>query len=206
MEEQAPRIPPGSRAELGLVNGLIARGAALTTGGRPPNLFTTFGRHRRLFRRWLPFASALMPGGRLRRRDTELVILRVAHHTGSEYEWRHHEAIATKAGLSEAEIERVREGPDADGWSERDAALLAATDELDRDSRISEKTWAKLRPDLSDEELIELCVLAGHYRMLAGMLNSLAVRPDDRAGLGRPPRALRTLRRLRRSRRRGSGT
>lgn len=205
MEEQAPRISPGSRAELGLVNGLIARGAALRTGGRPPNLFTTFGRHRRLFRRWLPFASALMPGGRLRRRDTELVILRVAHHTGSEYEWRHHEAIAAKAGLSTDEIARVRQGPDAPGWSERDSALLAATDELDRDARISDEVWERLRPEFDDEELIELCVLAGHYRMLAGMLNSLAVRPDEQSGLGRPPRALRAIRRLRRRRRRGSG-
>jgi alkylhydroperoxidase family enzyme len=46
-----------------------------------------------LFRRWLWFAGALMPGGRLPRDETELVILRVAHNTDCDYEWGHHERI-----------------------------------------------------------------------------------------------------------------
>ena len=77
----------------------------------------TLARHRGLFRRWLWFAGGLMPGGRLSRRDTELVILRVAHNAGSEYEWGHHERIGRRVGLSAEEIARVREGAAAPGWS-----------------------------------------------------------------------------------------
>ena len=65
----------------------------LATGGRPPNIFTTLARHHGLFRRWLWFAGALMPGGKLPRIETELVILRVAHNTGCDYEWGHHERL-----------------------------------------------------------------------------------------------------------------
>jgi hypothetical protein len=36
-------------------------------------------------------ASELMPGGRLPREDTELMILRTAHNCRSDYEWRAHE-------------------------------------------------------------------------------------------------------------------
>ncbi len=35
-----------------------------------------------------------------------------------------------------------------------------------------------LRARLSDVELIELCMLAGHYEMLAMTLNALRVQPE----------------------------
>jgi len=173
-----PRIAPGSRHEIGPVNAAIARAIGLATRSGPPNVFTTLARHRRLFRRWLRFAGALMPGGRLPRKDTELVILRVAHVTGCDYEWHHHERLGRRAGLSPKEIERVREDAAAAGWTERQSALLRATDELLVERTLSDEVWDQLRPLLSDEELIELCMLAGHYGMLAGTLNALRVEVD----------------------------
>ena len=79
-----PRVPPGSAADIGRRNALIAKalGAAMGTG--PPNIFTTLFRHRRLFLPWLRFAGRLMPGGKLPRADTELLILRTAHNSGCE--------------------------------------------------------------------------------------------------------------------------
>jgi AhpD family alkylhydroperoxidase len=162
------------------VNALVARVAGLATGGEPPNIFTTLARHRRLFRRWLRFASALMPRGTLPRADTELLILRVAHNCDCEYEWLHHERIARRAGLEREEIERVRSGPQAGGWSHRQQLLLRAADELHADRTISDSLWAELRPLYSDAQLIELCMLVGHYEMLAMTLRALAVQPDRR--------------------------
>jgi len=177
----SPRIEPGTTRDIGRINAGITRLLGAATGGPPPNLFTTLARHRGVFRKWLRFAGALMPGGRLPRDESELVILRVAHNTGCEYEWRHHERLGAQAGLSPGEIERVRLGPDA-GWTERRSALLRAADELLSETRISDETWNRLRPLLSDEDLIELCLLVGHYEMLAMTLNSLEVEPDQ------PPR------------------
>jgi AhpD family alkylhydroperoxidase len=185
-----PRIVPGGRRELGLVNWAIARVIGLATGGAPPRIFTTLGRHRRLFRAWLRFAGRLMPRGTLPRRDTELVILCVAHLTDCEYEWRHHERIGVRAGLSTDEVERVREGPGAPGWSAHDAALLGAVGELHSDRKISDATWQALARDLSHTQLIELCMLAGHYEMLAMTLRSLGVQADP------PPRRRRCLTRF----------
>src|SRR5436305_789613 len=88
-----PSRSSGSRAEIGLLNAGIVRLISLGTGGRRFRIFTTLARHRGLFRRWLWFAGGLMPGGRLPRRESELVILRVAHNMGSEYEWSHHERL-----------------------------------------------------------------------------------------------------------------
>jgi alkylhydroperoxidase family enzyme len=179
--DQAPRIAPGSRAEIGAVNALLAAvGGRVAGTAEPPHLFTTLARHRRLFRPWLRFAGRLMPGGRLPRRDTELVILRVAANCDSEYERRHHEPLARRAGLSAEEIARVAAGPDAPGWPDRDATLLRAVDELHAQRRISDDTWARLAAERPEVELIELCLLAGHYEMLAMTIASLGIQPDER--------------------------
>jgi AhpD family alkylhydroperoxidase len=175
---QSPRIAPGTRRQIGLVNAGIAGLAGLATRGKPPRIFTTLARHRGLFRRWLWFAGGLMPGGKLPREDTELVILRVAHNAGCEYEWSHHERLGRRAGLSAEEIARVREGGAAPGWSERRAMLLDAADELHADGVLGEELWGRLSGELSEVELIELCLLVGHYEMLAMTLNSLRVQPD----------------------------
>src|SRR3954447_17583907 len=104
------RITPGTRAQTGTVNALFARAIGLAGGtDGPPALFTTLGRHRRLFRPWLRFAGRLMPGGKLPRKDAELVILRVAALCDSAYEWGHHERIARRFGLDEAAVARVRD-------------------------------------------------------------------------------------------------
>lgn len=184
-EGSKARIRPGGRREIGLLNSAIVRVLGLATGGRPPNIFTTLARHRGLFRRWLWFAGALMPGGKLPRIDSELVILRVAHNTGSDYEWGHHERLGQKAGLSAEEVARVREGADAPGWSQRQRLLLRAADEMHAEGRIGDELWAGLAAELDEMRLIELCMLIGHYEMLAMTLNTLGVepeRPRDRLG------------------------
>jgi AhpD family alkylhydroperoxidase len=188
-----PRIPPGGREQIGLVNALITGAIGRATGTSPPHVFTTLARHRRLFRRWLWFAGGLMPGGTLPRADTELVILRVAHNCECLYEWGHHERIARAAGLTGAEVDRVRDGAAAGGWSSRRTLLLRAADELHDRRELSDELWEALRGSLSDEQLIELCMLIGHYEMLAMTLRSLRVQPDT-FGSGPPSLLARVLR------------
>jgi NAD(P)-dependent dehydrogenase (short-subunit alcohol dehydrogenase family)/alkylhydroperoxidase family enzyme len=183
VSDPRPRIAPGSRADVGFLNALLlwalARGARTA---RPPNLFATLARHRSLFRRWLVFAGALMPGGSLPRADTELVILRVARNCASEYEWRHHERLARRAGLSAEQLAAIRggggDGALRPGLSGRQALLLAAADELHDRRALSDQLWASLRGELSERELIELCLLVGHYEMLAATIASLRIEPD----------------------------
>src|SRR3954471_13153381 len=175
------RVPPATRSELGPVNALILR--VIHRGARtvnPPNLFATLGRHRGLFRRWLMFAAALMPRGKLPRADTELVILRVSHLTACPYEADYHVPMGRKAGLTAAQTEAVaRDEIDPPDWSPRQAAIIAAVDDLHRERRIADDTFAALRPELSDRDLVELCFLQGHYEMVAGTINSLGIQRDQ---------------------------
>ena len=174
----APRIAPGGRRDVGVATWAFGTIAGRVARTEPPNLFMTLGRHRGLFRGWLWFAGRLMPGGKLPRRETELVILRVAHLRDCRYEHDHHVRLGRRAGLSDGEIERVAAGPGADGWSPREQAILTAVDELDATSDISDATWERLRAHLDDRRLIELVLLVGHYEMLATAIGALRIQPD----------------------------
>jgi alkylhydroperoxidase family enzyme len=172
------RVTPGRTRDTGLLVQGFARLAGRVTGTEPPAVFLTLGRHRRLFWGWLLFAVALMPGGRLTRRDTELVILRVATLCASDYELAQHRRLGRKAGLSATEIDRVALGPEDPAWSTGERLLLQVTDELHATADLSDATWARLRAAYDDRRCIELVMLVGHYRMLATTLSTLRVRPD----------------------------
>jgi alkylhydroperoxidase family enzyme len=197
------RVAPGSPQEIGRLNAVITRALGVAAGTGPPNLFTTLARHRRLFRPWLRFAGRLMPGGTLPRADSELVILRVAANCASEYEWRHHERLGRAAGLTPAKIAAAREGAGSAEVSPRQRLLIRAADELHAERDLSDGLWAELRALLSEPELIELCMLVGHYEMLAMTLNALRVQPDP-APSGPAPRVLGALQRAAERRRGGS--
>ncbi len=173
-----PRIAPGTRREVGVVNWLISAASGAVARTPPPNLFLTLGRQRGLFRAWMWFAGHLMPGGKLGRRTTELVILRVAELRGCEYELEHHRSLAQRSGVSAEEVERVSEGPDAAGWTDRERAILAAVDELHHTNDLSDDHFAALETHLDAPRIVELVMLVGHYEMLATAITALRVQPD----------------------------
>jgi len=141
------------------------------------NIFATLVRHPGLFRRWLPFGGKLL-AGRLSPRNRELAILRTGWLCRSEYEWGQHVLLARRAGIVDEEIARVRQGPDAGGWTELETALLRAADELHDGACIGDDTWSVLAAHLDERQLIEVPMLIGHYHLVAFTLNSLGVRRE----------------------------
>ncbi len=169
--DREPRIAPLSPEEM-------SDDQRELLGAAPPlNLFATLVRHPGLYRRWAPFGGKLLAGAKLPDRDRELVILRTAYRCGADYEWGQHVAIGRAAGLTDDEIQRIAEGPDA-GWTAEDAAKLRAVDELTDDHRISDATWSALAAVFDEQQLIELPMLSGHYALLAGALNSFGVQTE----------------------------
>lgn len=175
---QVPRIHPGNRKELGLINWILVKVLSKAGGVKEAKLFSTLGQNRRVFKAWLIFSGSLMPGGRLARRETEIVILRVAHLRNSVYERQHHEYLGRKAGLSLAEIDATKIPVTQGDWNDREFLLLTATDELLSTDDITDDTWSNLTGVLSRSEQIELCLLVGQYRGLATTIHALRIQPD----------------------------
>ena len=152
-------------------------GAAGTVVGPALNIFATVVRHPGLFRQWLPFGGKLL-AGKLPPRDRELLILRTGWRCQSEYEWGQHTIIGRAAGITDEELRRIQEGPDASGWSDLDATLLRATDELHDDSCITDATWSTLAAHYDEQQLIEIPMVVGQYHLVSFSLNSFGVQRE----------------------------
>jgi alkylhydroperoxidase family enzyme len=80
-----------------------------------------------------------------------------------------------RVGLSEEEILRIKEGPDAEGWSSFESLLLRAADELYVDSFISDSTWEDLAKKYNTQQLLDVVFTVGQYSLTAMALNSLGI-------------------------------
>lgn len=168
-----PRIAPRPESDYDDdTRELVAKAAP---GSRPLNIFATLAHHPKLLKRWLVFGNHVLSKSTLAQRDTELLILRTGWNCQSDYEWGQHVAIGLQRGLSREEIDRVPDGPDAAGWPAEDAMLLRAADELHRDNRIGDATWAALASRFSKEQLLDVIFTVGQYHTVAFALNSCGV-------------------------------
>jgi alkylhydroperoxidase family enzyme len=151
----------------------------LKVDGRVFNIFRTLAAHPKLLKRWLVFGNYILNKSTLPPRERELLILRVGWLCRAEYEWGQHVVIGKRAGLTDDEIERVKEGPDAHGWSEFDATLLRAVDDLRARAFISDAVWDALAARYDARQLLDLIFTVGQYNLVSMALNTLGVRLDE---------------------------
>jgi alkylhydroperoxidase family enzyme len=148
-------------------------------GGQPLNIFSTLAHHPKLTKRWLVFGTHVLAKNTLPDRDRELVILRTGWNCRSPYEFGQHVVIGRAAGVTDEEIERVTEGPDATAWSALEAALLRSADELFADQCVSDDTWAVLAAHYDEQQLLDLVFTIGQYTLVSMVLNTFRVARDD---------------------------
>lgn len=170
------RIEPVAEPEGELAEILAS---ALTHDGKPLNIFGVLGRHPKLLKRFNLLGGFLLNKGLLPAREREVVILRVGANARAQYEFGQHTIIGKQCGLTDAEIEALTQPPSAYDWSTGDLALIALADDLHADDCVSDATWMALGTRWSDEELVELLIVAGFYRMVSGFLNSAGVELDQ---------------------------
>lgn len=173
------RIEPGGFRELGPLNWAIAKAGARSIRAPRFSLFNVLGRHRLLFLAWLPYSGVLLgPLGKLTRRDAETVILRVGHLRDCEYELQQHRRLARSRGVDAETQARIFAGPDAEGLTDRQRVLITATDEFVVTRGVSPETWKALAKHLTEQQLIEFCMLAAQYDGLAATISTLQVPLD----------------------------
>jgi alkylhydroperoxidase family enzyme len=112
-------------------------------------------------------------------RQRELLVLTVAALRDSQYLWAQHAESADDAGITAVEVDRVKAGPAAEGWSPMEAALLGAATDLVQGARIGDASWTTLAAELDSRQLMDVVFTVGAYDLLAMALRSFDVELDD---------------------------
>jgi 4-carboxymuconolactone decarboxylase len=178
MRLDKPRIKPLDVSEMDEEQlELVSRA---TIHEEPINIHLTMARHPKLFKRWLVFASYVLNKSTFPPREREIAILRIGHNCKSGYEWSQHVEIGKTEGLTDSEIEMIKQGPDAKGWSSIDSTILRATDELHSDAFISDATWNDLKQAYNDNQIMDLIFAVGNYTIVSMALNSFGVQLESK--------------------------
>ncbi len=145
--------------------------------GSRTNLMMVMANHPPLGMAFNTFGKHLLLNSTLPVRPRELIVLRTCWHLKAEYEWHYHVGYALTAGMTLEEVAGIGEGPDAAVWAEKegDRAILSAVDELLRDSRIENATWATLSRCFSKEQLMDLVFTIGNYVMTSWAISAFGM-------------------------------
>jgi alkylhydroperoxidase family enzyme len=178
MRLNAPRIAPVPQdqwtdEQKALAEPMLARGKMF-------NIFRTLLGHPDGMRAFLSWGNYILSKrNSLAAREREIVILRIGFLCRSGYEWAQHVEIGKRAGLTDAEISAIKAGADTDGWSEADAALIRACDDLNREHFITEPNWQGLRAHFSERQCMDVVFTAGQYTQVSMLLNTFGVQLDE---------------------------
>jgi 4-carboxymuconolactone decarboxylase len=148
-------------------------------GNNSINIFATLAHHPKLMKRWMVFGNHVLAKSTLSARHRELLILRTGWNCRAPYEWGQHVAIGRTVGITDEEVARLAEGPDAAGWDPFESLLLRAADELHNDTSLSDSTYAELAKRYNEQQMLDLVFTVGQYHLVSMALNSMRVQRDD---------------------------
>ena len=127
-------------------------------------------------------------------RDRELIIARTCARCRCAYEWGMHVAFfAERVGLTSGQVTSLTHGHTSDDcWTdERDRLLIEAADALHDDADLGDTLWDQLRQHFTDEQLLDVLMLAGWYHAISYAANGARVELEPGAPRfdSRPPTA-----------------
>jgi 4-carboxymuconolactone decarboxylase len=186
---QGPRIAPLEPPYAPETEAALRKWMPPGSDVEPLKLFRTLNVHAELASRMRPLGAGILAHGRVPPREREIVIHRTCARAGAEYEWGVHvAAYGRPLGLSDEQIAATAHGTaDDPAWSREDAQLIALADELYDTARVSDALWAELAERFGDDQLLELVVTAGWYRLLSGVINAAGVEREPWAARFPPP-------------------
>ena len=102
---------------------------------------------------------------------SELVILVTARAFTQDYEWYVHAPIALKAGIAKDKVDAIADGRRPTGMSEDEETVYDFANELNRDKRVSDATYARAEKRFGKKGAVDIAGICGYYSFLAIELN-----------------------------------
>jgi 4-carboxymuconolactone decarboxylase len=170
----SPRIPPLTAPYEPDITAMLQKWMSAAPELEPLKLFRTLALHRELAPRMGSLGGLLRDGQRVEPREREIVVHRTTARCRAEYEWGVHAVVYGRPlGLTEAQLAATVLGAADDPvWSGREALLVRLADELHDSADLSDELWAELERHWSNDQLLELIVIAGWYRLISQLLRA----------------------------------
>jgi alkylhydroperoxidase family enzyme len=143
------------------------------------NIYRTLAHNPAAARGFLGWGRYVLRQNPMDARLRELAILRTGWLCRSGYEWTQHSRLARSIGMTDEEIERIKQGSTAEGWTSDEALVLRAAEELFADSHVSDATWDKLVESFGAEGTMNTVFVVAHYTQVSMILNSFGIQVED---------------------------
>jgi 4-carboxymuconolactone decarboxylase len=143
-------------------------------GREPIWLYRTLAHAPRALRGFSAAGRALRREASAPRAVRELVIMRTALLTGSDYEWSHHRPMALQAGVREEQLAALDGRCDGPPFDAGERAALRCADEVHA-AALSDEAFVELERCFPPAEVVELIMTAAFYQAVARVLQALQV-------------------------------
>jgi len=138
----------------------------------PLNVFRLMAAAPASFNAFLDIAVSILFESELDARKREIAVLRVAHTTGSNYEWVQHVSVAKQCGVTEEEIEQIGVNTEVSGLDEEGNLLCRVADEISNDIRLSDDALEQVLDRFGQRQTAELILCCSYFNMLSRVLES----------------------------------
>ncbi|KGD96051.1 carboxymuconolactone decarboxylase [Achromobacter sp. RTa] len=139
-----------------------------------PNLYRMLLNSPPVAQGWLAYLTAIRQQSGLHARLREMLILRVAVLNQADYEFEQHLPIALQAGCSQAQVAGLKAG-DFAPLDAGERAAMAYCDEMTREIRVRDATFAAVRAAYDDKEIVEITATVAAYNMVSRFLEAIQI-------------------------------
>jgi len=150
-------------------------------GAKILNLYKVAAHSPKVFLNFIRLGNAIIGRMELPPRLREIIILRVATLTGSEYEWAQHAPVALQVGVNQKQLDAIPDWKNSAAFNNEERAILQYTDEVARQVKVTDQTFNTLKNFFSEQAIVELTMTIGYYEMVARLLVPLQVELDKRS-------------------------
>jgi alkylhydroperoxidase family enzyme len=126
---------------------------------------------------WLAFLTAIRQKTSLAGRIRELVIMRIAVVNGADYEFQQHVPFALREGLTQAQIDALRDGK-VESFNALERSVLAYCDSMTREIHVPQPVFDAVRPYFDEREIVELSATIAAYNLVSRFLEALQIDHD----------------------------
>lgn len=147
--------------------------------GKLHNLYRMLLNSPPVARGWLNLLTAVRQQCILSGRYRELAIMRIAIINGADYEYDNHVPFALKEGISQQQIDALRDWRKSKAFNAADQAVLAYTDSMTKEVHVPEDVFDALRPHFDARELTELTATIAAYNLVSRFLEAVKIDHDE---------------------------